>query len=77
MIKAETINCFASQEPDPTTNARAVPIYATTVILDLSKESFIESSTLKKLSRAMYSMTVRMEPASSGSRSLGISTVVS
>lgn len=27
----ETLQLHAGQEPDPTTNARAVPIYATTV----------------------------------------------
>ena len=29
----ETLQLHAGQEPDPTTNSRAVPIYATTVSL--------------------------------------------
>lgn len=33
----ETLQLHAGQEPDPTTNSRAVPIYATTVSYELQE----------------------------------------
>jgi O-acetylhomoserine/O-acetylserine sulfhydrylase len=35
----ETLQLHAGQEPDPATNARAVPIYATTVSISLTGDS--------------------------------------
>jgi hypothetical protein len=60
------------QEPDPATNSRAVPIYATTVRRPCSMVPVEKQLTGRN--RATSSMTRPMAPASSGSRSLATST---
>lgn len=65
--KADNID---SQEPDIATNARAVPIYATTVT---RRNCFLPPSWTDSF-RASLSMTPRMERGCSVSRSLEIST---
>lgn len=60
------------QEPDPATNSRAVPIYATTVSRPCSMVP--AEKELTGTNRAMSSMTRPMAPASSGSRSSATST---
>lgn len=62
-------------EPDSATNARAVPIYATTVSL-LVLEEFMILRTKDDVYRASHSMTLLTELGYLASRSLEIFTVV-
>jgi O-acetylhomoserine (thiol)-lyase len=47
--KFETLQLHAGQEPDPTTNSRAVPIYQTTSYVFNSHEHGSNLFTLKEL----------------------------
>jgi hypothetical protein len=63
----ETLQLHAGQEPDPATNSRAVPIYATTVCLELQElagtpwmgfpAAMAHKLTRLRLCRATSSMT--------------------